>query len=180
VTGGETLGADLTRHAQEWLKLYIGVAIGAGNGCATGEVVVDEGTHHASLEVLLEVHHVMRKMQMLCHGLGVIDVIEGAATVLRGAIALKFGEAALVPELHGQADDGVALLLQEGSNGRRVDAAGHGYGDEAALSLGASGESVELGHCAHANSIISSKLSGCLRGDGRGAAGCALTKTGPN
>jgi len=154
VTGRETLGANLARHPEERLKLYIGVAIGAGDGRAPGEVLVDERTHDARLELLLEVHHVMRKIQMLRHGFGVVHVVERAAAMLRGAIALKFGEAALVPELHGEADDGVALLLQEGGDGGRVDTAGHGDGNEAALCFGALRQSVELDGCVHSDNFI--------------------------
>jgi hypothetical protein len=96
----------------------------------------------------------MREIEVLRYGLGVIHVIEGAAAVLRGARALKFGEAALVPELHGEADDGSALLLQESGDGGRVDTAGHGDGDEAALGFGALGKSVELGGCIHGDKPI--------------------------
>src|SRR5260370_13268565 len=39
--------------------------------------------------------------------------------------------------------------LQESGNGGRVDAAGHGYGDEGALSCGELGKGVELGGCVH-------------------------------
>ena len=98
----------------------------------------------------------MRKIQVLRHGLGVVHIIERAAAVLRGAIALKLREAALVPELHGKADDGAALLLQESGDGGRVDTSGHGDGDQPALSFDALGQGVELDGCAHADSIISS------------------------
>ena len=43
--------------------------------------------------------------------------------MLRGAVALEFGEAALVPELHREADDRAALPLQESGDSGRVDAA---------------------------------------------------------
>ena len=49
--------------------------------------------------------------------------------MLLGPVALEFGEAALIPELHGQADDGVALFLKNRCNCGRVNAAGHGNGD---------------------------------------------------
>src|SRR5260370_32655776 len=115
---------------------------------------------------------------MLRYGLGVIDVIERAAAVLRGGGALQFREAALVPKLHGEADDGAALLLEKGCNRGRVDSAGHGYGDEAALGFGALGQGVELGGCVHADSIISGEVSICLHRSVRGAACCAPTTTG--
>jgi len=82
--------------------------------------------------------------------------------VLRGAVALKFGEAALVPELHGEADDCAALLLQESGNGGRVDTARHGDGDEAALGFCALGEGVELGGQVHADNLIVADSALCI------------------
>ena len=48
---------------------------------------------------------------MLRDALGVINVIERAAAVLGRAVSLKLGQAALIPELHRQADYRAALLL---------------------------------------------------------------------
>src|SRR5258706_7394732 len=154
MTGGKTLGADLARHLEERLKLHIRVAVGAGDGRAAGEILVHKRTHNARLELFLEVHHVMREIQVLRYGLGVIYVIERAAAMLRGAVALKFGEAALVPELHRKANDSAALLLQKSGNGGGVDTAGHSDRDEAALGFGALGEGGELRSRRHRNSII--------------------------
>src|SRR5258708_17752292 len=109
MTGGKTRGADLARHLEQGLKLHIRVAVGAGDGRAAGEILVHERTHDARLELFLEIHHIVREIQMLRYGLGVIYVIERATAVLCGAVALKFGEAALVPELHGEANDSAAL-----------------------------------------------------------------------
>jgi hypothetical protein len=55
---------------------------------------------------------------VLRHTLGVINVVEGAAAVLRGTIALEFRETALIPELHGEAGDGTALLQEKSSHHR--------------------------------------------------------------
>jgi hypothetical protein len=38
-------------------------------------------------------------------------------------------QTALVPELHGQADNIAPVGAQDGRDGRRVDSARHGYGD---------------------------------------------------
>jgi hypothetical protein len=38
------------------------------------------------------------------------------------------GEAALVPELEGEADEVIALCVEKGCYGGGVDSAGHGYG----------------------------------------------------
>jgi hypothetical protein len=144
VAGGQTLGADLPRHPKERLKLHIGIAIGASDRSAAGEILIHEGTHHARLELLLEIHDVMGKIQVLRDGFGIVNVVERAAPVLLGAVTLQFGETALIPELHGEADDGAALLLQQSGNSGRVHASGHGNSDEAALRFRALGQGVEL------------------------------------
>ena len=91
---------------------------------------------------------------MLRDGPGIVDVIERAAAVLRGAITLQFGEAALIPELHGEADHSASLLLQESGDGGRVDTSGHGYSDEAALRFCALGQGVELDGGIHGDIFI--------------------------
>ena len=50
-------------------------------------------------------------------------------------------EAALVPELQGEADDGVALGAEQRGDGGGVDAAGHGDGD-GIVGLGLHGSSL--------------------------------------
>jgi hypothetical protein len=116
----------------------------------------DERAHDACFELFLEIDDVMGKIQMLGYALGVVDVVEGAAAVLRGAVPLEFGEAALIPELHGEADDGAILLEEDRGDCGRVDTAGHGYSDEAGrwLSRGCRGERVELELRRHAGFIL--------------------------
>jgi hypothetical protein len=40
-----------------------------------------------------------------------------------GGIALEFRQAALIPELHGQADNRAVLVLEDGGHGGRIHAA---------------------------------------------------------
>src|SRR6476646_3238785 len=131
MAGGQTLRTDLARHAQKRLELYIGVAAGAGNGRAPGEILVHEWAHDALLELLLEIHDVVRKVEVLGDTLGVVDVIERAAAMLLGAIALQLRQAALIPELHRETDDSVALFLENRGDSGRIDTPGHGDGDQA-------------------------------------------------
>ncbi len=154
MAGGQPLCADLARHAQQRLELHIRVAVGARDGRAPGEILIDEGAHHARFKLLLEVHHVVRKIQVLRHALSIVDVVERAAAMLRRPVALQLGQTPLVPELHGQPDDGMPLLLQQGRDGRGVDTAAHGHGNQAALNRVARGQSVELGCAAHALFIL--------------------------
>ena len=131
MAGGEAGGADLPGHAKQRVELYVGVAIGAGDGSAAGKILIDEGADDAGFELVFEIHDVVREVEMLGDALGVVDVVDGAAAVLLGRVGLQGGEAALIPELHGEADDFARLFLEEGSDYGAVDAAAHGYGDEA-------------------------------------------------
>src|SRR5271163_1612297 len=100
----------------------------AGNGGASGEILLDEGAHDIALEALLMVDDVVGDVEVLGDAARVIHVVDGAATsasLLRHA--LFAGKAALVPELHGESDELVALGLEHGGDGRGVDSAGHGY-----------------------------------------------------
>src|SRR6202030_1485127 len=90
MAGGQALGANLARHAQQRLEFYIRVAVGACDGRAPGKILVDERAHHARFKLLLEVDHVVRKIQVLRDALGIVDVVERAAAVLRRSVALQF------------------------------------------------------------------------------------------
>ena len=64
------------------------------------------GLHHGFLEALLEIHNVVGHAQVLRHALGVVHVVQRAAALAVRAAAVEFRQPALVPELHGQPDDG--------------------------------------------------------------------------
>jgi hypothetical protein len=81
---------------------------------------------------------------MLRDATRIVNVVERAAAVLRGTIALQFRQTALIPQLHREADDAARLLLQDGGYGGGIHSAGHGYGDEAGLRFRADGQSLEL------------------------------------
>ena len=141
VAGGETIGADLASHAEQRLKLHVGVAVGASDRSASAEIVLHERAHDAIFKLMLEVYDVVGKVKMLRDALGVVDIVERAAAMLRRALSgertLQFGQAALIPELHGKPDDGASLLLQNGGDGRRIHSARHGDSDEPGLSFSA-------------------------------------------
>jgi hypothetical protein len=78
----------------------------------------------------LGVDEVVGDVEVLGYAARIVDVVDGAATALHGfRHALTAGEAALVPELEGEADEGMSLGVKQRGDGRRVDAAGHGHGD---------------------------------------------------
>ena len=130
MTGSEADGTDLSRHAKQGIKFNVGIAIGAGDGSAAGKILIDEGADDFGFELVFEIDHVVRKIEMLSDALGVVYVVDGAAAVLCRAGGLQRGEAALIPELHGETDDGAVLFLHQRGDYRAVDAAAHGYGDD--------------------------------------------------
>jgi hypothetical protein len=77
-----------------------------------------------------------------------------AAAVLGAAIALKFREATLVPELHGQANDGAAFLLQNRGDRRGVHPAGHGHRDQTGLRRRFYGQRLELCGARHIELLV--------------------------
>src|ERR1700676_865448 len=81
--------------------------------------------------------------------------------MLGRAIALQLREATLVPELHGQPDNGVALLLQESRDGRGIHPTAHSHGNQAAPELRAGGQSVKLCNAAHALVILRENFVSC-------------------
>jgi len=99
----------------------------------------------------------VRKTQVLRYTLGVVNIIERTTAVPRGAVTLEFGEAALVPELHGEPDDGAPMLKNKRGDSGGIDTTGHGDGDKAGLQLGSSGQGIELEVCCHALTILQGK-----------------------
>jgi hypothetical protein len=84
----------------------------------------------------LLIDDVVRDVELLGYVACVVDIVDGAAAALDClGHALVSGEAALVPELEGEADDLVALGAQECGDGGGVDSSGHGDGDGLAIVL---------------------------------------------
>ena len=140
MAGGDAVGADLAGGDEELVELEVVVAEGAGDGGASGEVLGDEGLDDFGFEAVLLVDDVVGDVELLGYVACVVDVVDGAAAALDGfGHAFVSGEAALVPELEGEADDLVSLGAQECGDGGGVDSSGHGYGDGFALGLWAVG-----------------------------------------
>jgi len=131
VAGRDALGADLAGGEEQLIELEVVVAERTGDGSSAGEVVGDEGADDLVLEAVLGVDEVIRNVEVLCDAASVVNIINRAAAALDGlGHAGAASEAALVPELKGEADDGVSLGVEQRSGGGGVDAAGHGHGDE--------------------------------------------------
>ena len=141
--GGDAVCANLPSGDKELVELEVVVAKGAGDGCAAGEVLADEGLDDFCFEAGLLIHHIVRDVELFGYVASVVDVVDAAAAALDGfGHAFVASEAALVPELEGEADDGVALGAQKCGDGGGVDSSGHGYGDGLAFVLGRVGHGV--------------------------------------
>ena len=134
VACGDALGADLAGGEEKLIELEVVIAEGAGYRGAAGEVLADEGADYLCLEAVLGVDEVVRDAEVLGYVAGIVDVVDGATAALgdgfRHTLAgVIGGKAALVPELEGEADEGVSLGVEERGDGGGVDATRHGYGN---------------------------------------------------
>ena len=114
VAGGDLLGAQAHRVVQEGLELDLGVAQHVGVGRAAGAVFAQEFGEHPVLVLGREVHVLQLDADDVGHRRGVQEVLARAAVL---AVVVVF------PVLHEDADDLVALLLEQPGRHRRVDAA---------------------------------------------------------
>jgi hypothetical protein len=102
------------------------VAMSAWDRRAPGKIVRDKWLHHGFFEPLLVVHHVVRHSQVLCDALCIVHIIERAAALSVRAVTVEFRQAALIPQLHRQADNRKPALDENRRYGRTVHAAAHG------------------------------------------------------
>ena len=100
------LCADLLRDDQELIELQMIVAEAAGDGRTSRKILFDERAYDVPLESLLVVDDVVGDADLLGDAARVVDIVDGtAASLHRLGHAIFSGQAALVPELHGQADN---------------------------------------------------------------------------
>src|SRR6266403_686874 len=124
------IGANLPGYNKKLVKLQVIVAETARDRRASGKILLDERTNHIALKALLVIDHVVGDTQGLGNAACIVDVVDRTAAALDGfGHAFVSGETALVPELHGQADDVVAFGTQHGRDGRGVNSSRHGDGD---------------------------------------------------
>src|SRR5690242_13417904 len=113
MSGSQQVAADLARHDQQLIELQMVIAEAAWNRSSSGKVILDERPDDLALEAIFVVDDVVRYSDGLRDGSRVVDVVERATTPLHGlGHAFLAGEAALIPELHGEAHHIVALCAK--------------------------------------------------------------------
>ena len=139
MAGRQRVGAEVARGLEQVGELDRLVAGDAGHRRLAGEVAVGEAVDHRLAEAALVVEHVVRNAERLGDAARVVDVLAGAA----GALAVR--RRAMVVELQRDADDVVALGLEQRRDDRGIDAAGHGDDDAGVLRPAMQVEAVEHG-----------------------------------
>ncbi|CRQ69508.1 hypothetical protein PAERUG_E5_London_17_VIM_2_12_12_04056 [Pseudomonas aeruginosa] len=116
VAGGDQVRAEHQRVVEERLELDFAVAEDVRVRRTAGLVLGKEVLEHVIPVFRGEVRRVQLDADPVADGLGVGQVLAGGTV---------FGAVVLVPVLHEQAFDLIALLQQEQGGDGRVDAAGH-------------------------------------------------------
>ena len=101
-------------------ELHVGVAVDAGRGRLAAQVGIEEWLQDARVELALEVHDVERDVELGGDPAGVVGGVERAAALLELGVAV--GD---VVEPHPDADDLVALRMEECRRDGRIDSARH-------------------------------------------------------
>jgi len=116
MAGGQRLGAELAGGCEKIAKFDRAVALDARHRRFAEHVAFRETVDHRFTKAALVIEHIMRNADALGDIARVVNILSRAA----GAFAM--GRGAMVVKLQGDADDVVALGLQQGSRGRGVDA----------------------------------------------------------
>src|SRR5271163_2902043 len=130
MSGRDLISANLPGNNEKLIKLQVIVAEAARDRRASGKILLDERPHHIALKTLFVIDHVIRNAESLGNTTRIVDVVNRAAAALHGfRHAFVASKSALVPELHGQADEAASFGAEHGRDCRGVDSSRHGYSD---------------------------------------------------
>ena len=115
MAGGDRVEAHGARPIEQATPLHRPVALDAGVRRSSGRVVGHVRVHDRRGELVGEVEHVVRDIELRRDPAGILHVRDRAAT----------GIAVAAPELEGDAGDLVAGIAHERGRDRRVDASAH-------------------------------------------------------
>ncbi len=132
VPGSHLPGPHRIGHLEETVELDVVVTERARDGRAAGQVLGHERLHHAFLELLLEIDHVVGNADLLRHAAGIVDIFDRAAAA-GGSVRRQIGQPPLVPELHRQPDHALPLADQQRGHRGAVHAARHRHRNRRAV-----------------------------------------------
>src|ERR1022692_1522210 len=135
MSGRNRIGANLPRHNQKLIKLQVIVTEAARDRRAPRQILLNKRTHHIALKTLLVIDHVVRNAERLRDTAGIVNIVDRTAAPLhRFRHARVPSEPPLVPKLHGETDNIVAVRPQHSRNGRGVNSSRHSNGDGSSVS----------------------------------------------
>ncbi len=124
VPGCNFLAPQAERQTIQRRKLQPAVAGHAGDRRLAIQITGNERLHHVALKLSLEVQHIEREAEFFGHAARIVNVIERTATRRQRLTILVHTDAAvLIPQLHREADQFMALLFQNRRRRGGVDAA---------------------------------------------------------
>ncbi len=139
MSGRHDVGGEIAGGLEQILELDRLVAGDARHRRLPGHIALGEGLHHLAAEALLIVR--ARNAECRCAAATrrrVVNVLAGAAG------ALPAGRRAMIVKLQRDADDVVALALQQRGHHRGIHAAGHGDDDARILRRAGQHQAVQL------------------------------------
>jgi hypothetical protein len=141
VSGGDRLRAESACPLEQRGEFQIAVAMCAGQRRTARGVLVDEVRDDGLLKPLLEIEDVMRKAKRRGDAASIVQIVERAA---RAEMPAVLKTAVLCIQLHGQTNDIMTLLGEQGRGDRGVDAARHGDNDAHSGSDRSAGQTAKL------------------------------------
>lgn len=119
---GKMSGADGLGLLKQEAPAHKAIALQTGVRCYAMRIAIDEAIHNVLLEHLTCVQNMKGNAKLRGHGACICDIPRSAAAI--------FGFGACAPKAEHEADDLLALLLEQGGGHGAIHAAAHTYGDD--------------------------------------------------
>ena len=107
MSGGNIVCTDLHAPFQQCFPFHIAVTGNAGVGGSPGKIFLHKIIHHILFKFLFKIHHVIRDVQDLRYPPCVFNRRKSAAA----SVFLRCRFILVLPDLHGDTDDFIALFL---------------------------------------------------------------------
>jgi hypothetical protein len=115
--------ADGQAPPEHRFPFHITVAGNTGIRRPARKIFLHKIIHDSALEFFLEIHYIMRNIQLAGHSSGILHCTETTAP----SVLLLYFPLLILPDLHGDADHIISLFFQKIRRYGRIHAAGHTY-----------------------------------------------------
>ena len=119
VTGRDIICSDIQASLQERFPFYISITGNTRIRCPSIFIFIYKIINDMFFEFFLEIHNVIRNIELRCHTPGIIHSRKSAAS----GMGTHHVPVLILPYLHGNSYYIVALLLEQKCGNRRVDSA---------------------------------------------------------